>query len=465
MNISRLVVQEIAHRFLNFVLAVVGVSIAVACLVASVTMIDAGEIESKQLVAKRQKDVQEAGKKAEIKSKQLVAKRQKEVQEAGKRLNDEMRKITKGLGFNIVVLAEDEDIAAFHAHGTPTGTMPQEYVTRLANSPIVVINHLLPIVTRKIQWAEQKQTIVLTGTRGEVPQAHRDPKKPLLDLVPKGKIVLGYRLHHPRKLKPGSKLTLNGRDFQVAKCHAERGTVDDVTAWVNLEEAQDMLGMQNLVNAILALECNCATIDRLAEIRTEIAKVLPGTQILERGRKALARAEARNKAKKTADAALVAAEESGQQMIDSQKKTADAALVAAEESGQQIIDSRKDQANVLVPLAVVGSFAWIVLLAVGNARQRRSEIGILRAIGLGRRAVLVLFLGKALLVGLAGGAIGYASGFLIGTGFSGSLGQSLFDVDWLLIALIIAPALSAAATWLPALVAAGQDPAIVLQEQ
>lgn len=421
MKISRLVVQEIAHRFLNFVLAVVGVSIAVACLVASVTMIDAGEIESKQLVAERQK----------------------EVQEAGKKLNDEMRKITKGLGFNIVVLAEDEDIAAFLAQGTPTGTMPQEYVTRLANSPIVVINHLLPIVTRKIEWAEQKQTIVLTGTRGEVPQAHRDPKKPLLDLVPKGKIVLGYRLHHPRKLKPGSKLTLNGRDFQVAKCHKERGTVDDVTAWVNLEEAQDMLGMQNLVNAILALECNCATIDRLAEIRTEIAKVLPGTQILERGRKALARAEARNKA----------------------KKTADDALAAAEESGQQMIESRKDQANVLVPLAVVGSFAWIVLLAVGNARQRRSEIGILRAIGLGRRAVLVLFLGKALLVGLAGGAIGYASGFLIGTGFSGSLGQSLFDVGWLLIALIIAPALSAAATWLPALVAAGQDPAIVLQEQ
>ncbi len=421
MNISRLVVQEIAHRFLNFVLAVVGVSIAVACLVASVTMIDAGEIESKQLVAERQQ----------------------EVQEAGKKLNDETRKIMKGLGFNIVVLAEDEDIAAFHAHGTPTGTMPQEYVTRLANSPIVVINHLLPIVTRKIQWTEQKQTIVLTGTRGEVPQAHRDPKKPLLDLVPKGKIVLGYRLHHPRKLKPGSKLTLNGRDFQVAKCHKERGTVDDVTAWVNLEEAQDMLGMQNLVNAILALECNCATIDRLAEIRIEIAKVLPGTQILERGRKALARAEARNKA----------------------KKTADAALVAAEESGQQMIDSRKDQANVLVPLAVVGSFAWIVLLAVGNARQRRSEIGILRAIGLGRRSVLVLFLGKALLVGLAGGTIGYASGFLIGTGFSGSLGQSLFDVNWLLIALIIAPALSAAATWLPALVAAGQDPAIILQEQ
>ena len=421
MKISRLVIQEISHRFLNFILAVAGVSIAVACLVASVTMIDAGEIESGELVARRQQ----------------------EVKDAGKKLNDEMRKITKGLGFNIVVLAEDEDIAAFHAEGAPTRTMPQEYVTRLANSKIVVINHLLPIVTRKIEWAEQKQTIVLTGTRGEVPQAHRDPKKPLLDLVPKGKVVLGYRLHHSRKLKPGSKLSINDRELEVAKCHAERGTVDDVTAWVNLEEAQEMLGMQNLVNAILALECNCATIDRVAEIRGEIAKVLPGTQVLERGRKALARAEARNKAKLTAD--------------DS--------LKAAEESGRQMIDSRKAQANVLVPLAVIGSFAWIVLLAVGNARQRRSEIGILRAIGLGSRDVLVLFLGKALLVGLAGGAIGYVAGYLVGTGYSGPLEQSLFDPALLMISLLMAPALSAAAAWLPALIAAGQDPAVVLQEQ
>ena len=72
MKISRLIVQEIAHRFLNFVLAVTGVSIAVACLVASVTMIDAGEIQSEQLVAQRQQ----------------------EVKDAGKKLNDAMRKIT-----------------------------------------------------------------------------------------------------------------------------------------------------------------------------------------------------------------------------------------------------------------------------------------------------------------------------------------------------------------------------------
>ena len=79
--------------------------------------------------------------------------------------------------------------------------------------------------------------------------------------------------------------------------------------------------------------------------------------------------------------------------------------------------------------------------------------------------MLVLFLGKALLVGLVGGGIGYVAGYMVGTGYSEPVQESLFDLNWLLIALLMAPALSAAASWLPALVAAGQDPAVVLQEQ
>ncbi len=443
MKITHLVVQEIVHRRLNFLLAVFGVSVAIACLVGAATMLNAGEFQTEQAV----QESKQAAEKAVRKSKQAAEK-------AGKQLQDEMRKITKGLGFNIVVLAEDEDLGAFHAEGTPTKTMPQEYVTRLAKSPIVVINHLLPIVTRKIEWPETKQTIVLTGTRGEVPQAHRDPKKPLLDLVPPGKIVLGHHLHTSQNLKPGDTLTLKQRKFEVLKCHPERGSVDDVTAWLNLEEAQEMLGMQNLVNAILALECNCATVDRVAEIRGEIAKVLPGTKVLERGRKALARAEARNKAKKSADRAVAEAEASGAQL-----------MADAEASGARLMADRQELTSVMVPVAMIGSFAWIALLALGNSRQRRSEIGILRAIGLGSRQVLVLFLGKALLVGLTGGAIGYAIGFLAGSRWGAAVDADLFQARWLITALLLAPLLSAAASWIPALLASRQDPAVVLQEQ
>ena len=443
MKISRLVFQEISHRRLNFLLAVLSVSVAIACLVGAVTMLDAGEIQTEQLLERTERELDE-----------VLEKRTQAAAKAGKAWQNEMRRITKGLGFNIVVLAEDEDLVKFHAEGTPTGTMPEDYVTRLANSKIIVINRLLPIVTRRVEWPEAKLTIILTGTRGEVPQAHRDPKKPLLDLVARGEIVLGYQLHTQQKLKPGDSIQFRGKKFLVAKCHAERGTVDDSTAWVNLKEAQEMLGMQNLVNAILALECNCAAADRIAEIRGEIEKVLPGTRILERGRKALARAEARNQAKKQADLAVKRAEKTKTQTLKKQKQ-----------AGNQVKEDRRQLAGVLVPMAVIGSFFWIALLALGNARQRRSEIGILRAIGLGSRQVLVLFLSKALLVGLLGGAIGYALGYLAGVRWGAEVEADLFRTGWLLAALLLAPALSAAASWLPAIHAARQDPAVVLQEE
>ena len=71
---------------------------------------------------------------------------------------------------------------------------------------------------------------------------------------------------------------------------------------MNLAECQELLDQKGRINAILALECNCASIDRLgSEIRAEISKILPGTKIIEKGSRALARAEARVKAKSTAD--------------------------------------------------------------------------------------------------------------------------------------------------------------------
>jgi len=119
--------------------------------------------------------------------------REKAVAQAGAALEDAMRKITKGLGFNILILPHDQDINQFHLQGVADAVMPETFVTKLANSKIVTINHLLPVVTKRIRWTEQDNLeVVLIGTRGEVPLAHRDHKKPLLDMVPKGKLIAGY---------------------------------------------------------------------------------------------------------------------------------------------------------------------------------------------------------------------------------------------------------------------------------
>jgi hypothetical protein len=426
MNIWRLILREMAHRKLNLLSSLLAVVIAVACLAGAWTLLRADERRTAQILAQKQKEVETAG---------------AELQEA-------MRKITLGLGFNLLILPQDQDLNELHLEGGLSRAMPEEYVQRLAQSKIVTVNHLLPTVVKKLTWPEHNIPIILQGTRGEVPILHADPKKPLLEAVPPGKIVLGYQVQLRLKLKPDDKVMLLGREFTVLKSHAERGTADDSTVWIHLAEAQELLGMKNLIHAILALECHCAG-ERLPAIRKEITGILPGTQIVERGPPALARTEARSRAQETAVQAL-------------QLETA---------SRAQMRRQQERFAAVLVPVVFSGCMLWIGFLAFGNVRERRAEIGILRAIGYRSRQILAIILGKAALLGLIGAILGYLLGALIGAQWNAgdreiaaaSTGLEL-DLGLMAMATGMALLLAVFGSWIPALWAARQDPANVLQE-
>ena len=129
------------------------------------------------------------------------------------------------------------------------------------------------------------------------------------------------------------------------------------------------------INAIQALECNCASIDRLGEIRAELMAILPDTQIIETESTALARAEARNTAKATA---------------------------------KQTMAETERVAGLIFPIVTVAGMAWIGLLALGNVRERVSEIGILRAMGVRGRKIFTAFLSRAALAGFGGALAGLA---------------------------------------------------------
>ena len=127
----------------------------------------------------------------------------------------------------------------------------------------------------------------------------------------------------------------------------------------------------------------------------------------------------------------------------------------------------------LIPLVIVAAGVWVGLLALGNVRARSTEIGILRALGVRSRQVLSVFLGKAALLGVVGAVLGYACGFISGAAWSQWEGVpvsvenlgSLFDPVLLVGVLVLAPLLSCLASWIPALLAARQDPAVVLREE
>jgi putative ABC transport system permease protein len=126
--------------------------------------------------------------------------------------------------------------------------------------------------------------------------------------------------------------------------------------------------------------------------------------------------------------------------------------------------------------AVVGALGGISL-AVGGigiltvmtiaVRERRSEIGLLRALGADRGQILALFLLEAVLLALIGGLIGLAVGaggaWLIGALVPGLPTRTAWD--FVLIAEVTAALIGLAAGVLPALQAAALDPVAALRDE
>ena len=426
MTLWHLVTREILHQKLNFTLGICSVVVAAGVLVAELTLLDAHDERTHQILAEK-----------EARTAEEMA-----------RMEDDYRQIMKKMGFNLLVLPAGQSLESYYATGYVTEYMPEEYVHRLANSGLMTIRHLLPSIERKIAWPEQKgRSIILVGTRGEVPVTHLAPKEPMLLAVNPGEIKVGYQLASTLGLKVGDRVRLLGESFRVSEIYDERGSKDDITVWIDLAKAQEMFGLQGKINAILALKCLCLG-NELSQIRRDVARILPETQVIEVDSKVVTRAEARERAGAAAATALAAEQLNRARMRGEVEKFA----------------------AWLIPMVIIGSTVWITLLALGNVRSRRNEIGILRALGLRSVQILNIFLAKAILLGIIGAFIGFFAGFAIGVS-SGELSVNmqsaakLFNPLLFLLVLFTAPLLAALASWIPALIAAGQDPAEVLREE
>jgi putative ABC transport system permease protein len=145
---------------------------------------------------------------------------------------------------------------------------------------------------------------------------------------------------------------------------------------------------------------------------------------------------------------------------------ADQALEREKETRKQLKERRLAFAAVFVPLVVVVSVVWLAFLIWSNVRQRKTEIGILSAMGLPARSILFLFIGKAVIVGLAGSLVGFGAGVALVAVQGGAVATVVRSSDIPLAAgyLLVAVLMSMVASWVPALMAARMDPAVSLRE-
>ena len=431
MNLWRLVRRELLARKLSAALAVVTVGVAVGVLVAQVGLLGAYDAHTERVLHAKQAEA----------DRDLAA------------MEDEYRKAMKELGFNVLILPREQDLAAFWLDGGVTTTMPEEHVATLARTGTTLMRHLLPIVQQRIRWPEAQREIILVGTRGEVPILNRGQKEPILEAVPEGKAVVGHQLAADLALKPGSTTTLLGMSLEVLDVRPRQGGVDDHTIWISLAAAQKVLGLEGRINAIEALKCECVAADRhslerdIAALTAAITAAIPDVQIVVRDNKVLIRARARLEAKRVHEGSI-------------RKWEADRGELRAQ---------RERFAAILVPLVILGAAASVAGLTLMNVRERRGEIGILRAVGLRSRQILTVLLARAALVGVAGAVAGCALGTAVAAMLAvrdeGSPAWATVVPAVMVAAVIAAPIVSALVALLPATVAARHDPAEILCQE
>jgi len=421
MAMFKLLVAEILYRKLNFVLSLLAVTVAATLFVAGPLLVDGYSHQTQAMVAA------------------LEEQTNRELD----RLEKETRRLMRDMGFNLMIVHKETNMSDFWAADFASKDMPEEYVYRLASDRrLTLVTHLVATLQQRITWENRK--VLLVGYLPEATQSHMRRKKPMGYNIQRGTVFLGYELGVGRKV--GETVTVEGKQFKIARILPEKGSKEDITIAMHLRDAQEILNKPGRVNQILALGCHCAGAD-LPNIRKQLAQVLPDTRITEFRSIALARAEQRN-------------------LVERQQKAILAEMRRSREGVQQTLETL---AGVVTPLVVLAAAVWVGLLALANVRERRTEIGLLRALGKGSLTIGWLFLGKACLIGLAGGAAGFA----LGSWLAAVLGSQALDVashyfdlryDMLVCCLAGAPLLSVLASYLPTLAALTQDPAVVLRD-
>jgi hypothetical protein len=421
MPLHRIVLRELTHHRWNSLAGLCAVMLAVSAIAGTRMLLTTYDDRTRGALEAKRSELQSS----------LAA------------LEGDIGKAMGELGFNLRILPERQDLADWYAQDQATATMPEAYVDRLVRSGTITVRYPVAQLRRLLQWPETQWTIVLVG-RAVVKENGEEKGGPSpevaarhLEAIPPGEVTLGHELHRVLGFREGDTIRLLGRAMRVRKCLPREGNKDDIAVWMDLHDAQQLLGQPGQINEIVALGCSTAPGD-FADVRAAIARVLPGTQVVEQTPHVLAAAQAAMDVKKNEEARL-----------------------QQERLAQQLLQRQRRKLAGLVSTLVIASCGlWIGWLAAGNAVQRRVEIGIWRACGLRAGRLAMMFVGRWVALGAVGGAGGFAAAILVASGGGGSRFADPVLWGW---TLSVAVGLSATASVAAVLIVAREDPAMALR--
>ena len=232
-----LILKEIIHRKLNFLLALLAIVTAVTLFVSFFTTGQASRRETSRLM--------------------------------------------RDIGFNLRIIPKETNMNRFLSTGVSEYTMPEEYVRRFETQENLYYNHLTAILSKKMLW--NGMDIILTGmaAREVVPPGAK--KSPMIFEIKQGTVHVGSALADSLGIEKGDKIEILGASFNVARRLQPTGTIDDIRIYALLRDVQALLNMEGKINEIKALECLCFApgADRITVLEEHLEKLLPEAKVIE----------------------------------------------------------------------------------------------------------------------------------------------------------------------------------------
>jgi ABC-type lipoprotein release transport system permease subunit len=348
---------------------------------------------------------------------------------SGQAYRRETRRIMRDMGQNLRIIPKETTMDEFWTQGFSSHSMPEQYVHKFANIKGYSYTHLVATLQKSVEW--QGRTVILTGILPEVLPLDKRQQSPMTFSVNPGEAYMGHQVANIFKIREGDKISIFDNPFTVKKVLLETGSQDDIRIYGHLHDIQVALDLPGQINEIKALECLCLIESSGKDIDPRLLAEKQLAEILPEGKVVLLQGIARIRQKQRA--------------------------------------VMEGYLAFIMPIILAVCGAWIAVLTMMNVRDRRQEIGIIRALGHNSGKIAVLFLGKSLLIGLVGAFIGYFAG----TALALEYGPEIFKVTAKAIkpeyslmkwAVLVAPVFAAIAGFIPVTVAVAQDPADTLRE-
>jgi putative ABC transport system permease protein len=352
------------------------------------------------------------------------------------------------LGANVLILPRGVTVQDYYAADMHGETLPEEYVERITLSKLEGVDNLSPKLCVPVTIGDQR--VMLTGilprsefqakaawggagvfarpigcgAQADLPDSKpADPKAlartRVIETLGDNEALVGADVAARHGIKEGDRIELLGGKFTVLAILPATGSVDDARVFAHLHTVQSLAGKGEVVNVIEVVGC-CKQI--AAGLVEGLKGLLPEARVV---------------------------------------------TIAQVVQTQQNVNRLMERLSLLflAVLLAVGSAAMASAL-YANVSERRKEIGTLMALGATPGLVVRLIVGKACVLGLAGGV----GGFLIGTAVAWWLGPHLANVavrplpSLAGMAVGITLAVTLLASLLPAWRAARLDPCICFKE-